>query len=61
MISKGFGVEASTVEKPEELNAAVEKMLKHKGPYVLHVRVLKEENIFPMIATGKSVSEIQMS
>ncbi len=61
MISKGFGVEASTVSDPNELETAVEKMLKHDGPYVLHVKVLKEENVFPMIATGKSVSEIQLS
>lgn len=61
MISKGFGVEAATVEKPEELEDAIKKMLTFKGPYVLHVRVIKEENVFPMIATGKSVSEIQLS
>ena len=61
MIAKGFGVEASKIEKPEELEAGIERMLKHKGPYLLHVKVMKEENVFPMIATGKSVSEIQLS
>ena len=61
MISEGFGVKASKVEKPEDLSAAVKTMLEYKGPYVLHVSVIKEENVFPMIATGKSVSEIQLS
>ncbi len=61
MISRGFGVEAAKIEKPEELEAGIEKMLKHKGPYLLHVKVEKEENVFPMIATGKSVSQIQLS
>ncbi len=61
MISKGFGVEASKIEKPEELEEGIRRMLKHKGPYLLHVKVKKEENVFPMIATGKSVSQIQLS
>jgi len=61
MISKGFGVESKTVSRPEDLEIAIKTMLKHKGPYVLHAKVLKEENIFPMIASGKSVSEIQLS
>ena len=61
MISKGFGVEAAVVDKPEDLSKAIKTMLDFKGPYVLHVRVVKEENVFPMIATGKSVSEIQLS
>ncbi len=61
MISKGFGVEAKKVEDPNEIEDAIATMLKHKGPYVLHVKVLKEDNVFPMIASGKSVSEIQLS
>jgi len=61
MISKGFGVEASTVSDPKEIETAIQTMLKHKGPYVLHVKVQKEENVYPMISTGKSVSEITLS
>jgi len=61
MISKGFGVEASKITKAEELEGGIKRMLDHKGPYLLHVKVQKEENVFPMIATGKSVSQIQLS
>ncbi len=61
MISKGFGVEASSVSDPKEIESSIQTMLKHKGPYVLHVRVQKEENVYPMISTGKSVSEIALS
>ena len=61
MISKGFGVEASKITKADELESGIKRMLDHKGPYLLHVKVEKEENVFPMIATGKSVSQIQLS
>jgi len=57
-ISEGFGVEGLVVDKAEDLAAGVAKMLETDGPFVLHVRVIKEENVFPMISTGKAVDEI---
>ena len=36
-------------------------MLAFEGPYLLHVAVENEENVFPMVASGKSVSEIVLS
>ncbi|MEL6638863.1 MAG: thiamine pyrophosphate-dependent enzyme, partial [Bacteroidota bacterium] len=59
-IARGFGVPGRLVEKPEDLETAVAEMLTSEGPFLLHVRVEKEENIFPMIAAGCSVSEIRL-
>lgn len=59
-IAEGFGVPGTTVSDPKDLDAAIKTMLKHDGPYLLHVRVEKEENIFPMIQSGASVSEIRL-
>ncbi len=58
MISNGFGMAAHKVEKREELEASVQKMLLHDGPYLLEVVVEKEENVFPMVPVGSSVSDI---
>jgi len=60
MISEGFGVKARKVEDPREIEEAVSTMLAHNGPYLLHITVQKEENVFPMIASGKAVDEIVM-
>lgn len=57
-IAEGFGVHGKSITKPKELNAAVAEMLAYDGAYLLHVNVLKEENVFPMIASGKAVDEI---
>ncbi len=58
MISEGFGVKAHKVTDSSEIEGAIADMLAYDGPYLLHVMVEKEENIFPMIASGKAVDEI---
>ena len=35
-------------------------MIKSKKPYFLEVKVEKEDNVFPMIPTGASVSDIRL-
>lgn len=57
-IAEGFGVAGKTIDKPADLADSIKEMLAHDGPYLLHVRVEQEDNIFPMVASGKSVSEI---
>ncbi|MEZ5044022.1 MAG: biosynthetic-type acetolactate synthase large subunit [Saprospiraceae bacterium] len=57
-IAEGFGVAGRKISKPADLKDAVAEMLKHNGPYLLHVEVEKEENVFPMVASGKAVNEI---
>jgi acetolactate synthase I/II/III large subunit len=57
-ISKGFRLEAAQVSKREELSDALDKMFAHKGGYVLEVVVEKEENLFPMVPSGKACSDV---
>lgn len=59
-IAEGFGVPGKKIEAADDLEAAIAEMLAHDGPYLLHVKVEKEENVFPMIASGASVSEIRL-
>ena len=59
-IVKGYRIECRKVTKREELNSAVAEMLNHEGAYFLEVKVGKENNVFPMIETGASVSEIRL-
>ena len=57
-IAKGFGVKGRSINDPKTLDQALAEMLAFDGPYVLHVQVEKEENVLPMIPTGKAVDEI---
>ena len=60
MIAKGYGMAANKVEKRSSLEAAVKEMLTYEGSYLLEVMVGKENNVFPMIETGASVSDIRL-
>ncbi len=57
-IAEGFGVKGKTISDPKDLKKAVAEMLEFDGPYLLHVRVEKEENIFPMVPSGAGVGDI---
>ena len=60
-IAKGYYIKAKKVTKREDLDAAVAEMMASKESYFLEVMVEKENNVFPMIPTGASVSEIRLS
>jgi len=60
-IAEGYYLKAQRVTKREDLADAVEEMIKSDEPYFLEVVVEKEDNVFPMIPTGSSVSEIRLS
>ena len=59
-IAKGYHIETERVEKREYLEDALNRFLNHKGSYLLEVMVGKENNVFPMIPTGCSVSEVRL-
>jgi acetolactate synthase-1/2/3 large subunit len=59
-IAKGYSIEAKSVTEREDLESAVKEMLMHDGSYLLEVHVGKEDNVFPMIPTGASVSDIRL-
>lgn len=60
-LSEAYGIKAQKVTDRAQLQEAVEDMLIHDGPYFLEVVVEKEDNVFPMIATGCSVEEVRLS
>lgn len=59
-IAKGYYIDAQKVTKREKLSEAVKEMMASKGPYFLEVSVEKEDNVFPMIPSGASVSDIRL-
>ena len=60
-IAEGYYIKAKRVSKRDDLAPAIEEMIKSKEPYFLEVVVEKEANVFPMIPTGSSVSDIRLS
>ncbi|WP_439181858.1 biosynthetic-type acetolactate synthase large subunit [Carboxylicivirga taeanensis] len=60
MIAAGYGIAAEKVTERDSLDAAVKRMAEHKGAFLLEVMVEKEGNVFPMVPTGASVSDIRL-
>jgi len=60
-IAEGYYIKATKVTKREELADAVKEMMASKESYFLEVCVEKEDNVFPMIPSGASVSDIRLS
>ncbi|PVX47634.1 acetolactate synthase large subunit [Flavobacterium sp. 103] len=60
-IAEGYYIKSKKVTKREDLDAAVAEMMASKESYFLEVMVEKENNVFPMIPTGASVSDIRLN
>jgi acetolactate synthase-1/2/3 large subunit len=59
-IARGFGIAGTKVEARENLAGSIQTMMDHPGPYLLEVVVEKEDNVFPMVPAGASVSHIML-
>ncbi|WP_377470051.1 biosynthetic-type acetolactate synthase large subunit [Pontibacter silvestris] len=59
-VASGYGIAGKSISEREGLKEALQEMLSHKGSFLLEVMVTKENNVFPMVPQGSSVSEIRL-
>jgi acetolactate synthase I/II/III large subunit len=59
-VAKAYGIAGKSISKREGLTEALKEMLEHKSSFLLEVMVGKENNVFPMVPQGCSVSEIRL-
>jgi len=59
-VAKAYYIDGQKVTERAQLVDALKTMLNHKGSYLLEVMVTKENNVFPMVPQGCSVSEIRL-
>ncbi|NLK40473.1 MAG: biosynthetic-type acetolactate synthase large subunit [Planctomycetes bacterium] len=57
-LAEAFGAVGLCVDKKEQVPEAIEKMLKETRPIVVDFHVDPEENVWPMVPTGKSLHEM---
>lgn len=60
-LAAAYGIKGRRVEKREDLDSAIEEMLQTDGSYLLEAVVEKEEMVFPMTPTGKSVNYVMLN
>lgn len=59
-IAEGYHLKAVRVTDRKDLQSTIDEMIKSKEPYFLEVVVEQEENVFPMVPSGASVSDIRL-
>lgn len=59
-LAEAYGIAGASIDSREQLNKALQTMYYHPGSYLLEVHVGKENNVFPMVPQGCSVSEIRL-
>jgi len=60
-IAASYGIAAEDVAEPDELPAAIERMLASDEPYLLNVNIDEEGMVFPMTPPGASVDTILLN
>ena len=56
-LSEAFRVPSSCVDNLDDLNKAITEARNTDGPYFIHAKVHKEENVFPMVPPQRSLSD----
>ena len=59
-LASAYGIKGKQIIKRKDLDGAIQEMLESKHAYMLEIMVSKEDNVFPMIPTGESVSNIRL-
>ena len=60
-LAEAYGAEGIVVDKPSDLDAAIERMISVDKPVIFDCRVSKEANCFPMIPSGKAHNEMLLA
>ena len=58
LLAESFGIKGLRVEEFNKLESTIDEMINHQGPVIADIRVVKEENCFPMIPSGAAHNEM---
>ncbi|MEE8471403.1 MAG: thiamine pyrophosphate-dependent enzyme, partial [Dehalococcoidia bacterium] len=57
-IAEAYGISAVRVTDKTQVESAIRKAMKHKGPFLIDFVVEPEENVYPMVVPGSALSQI---
>ena len=57
-LAEAYGWEAELVDKPEQVAPAIERMLATPGPYLIDVKIGRDQNVYPIVAPGSGLSDV---
>ncbi|OSS42100.1 Acetolactate synthase large subunit [Desulfurella amilsii] len=57
-LSESYGIGAKRVEDKKDVEQALIEMIDYKGPYILDIKIEREENVYPMVPGGAPLSDM---
>jgi len=57
-LAASYGIEGLRIQKQEEISAAIDKLIEHKGPFLLECVIDINENVYPMVLNGSPINEM---
>ena len=51
-LARAFDIPGQTINKPDQVEAALAEFIEHPGPYFLHVKVDAQDNVWPLVPPG---------
>lgn len=57
-LAQAYSWGAEKVEVPDDVEAAIARMLEADGPYLLDICIPREQSVFPMMAPGAALADI---
>lgn len=60
-IAQAYGIASEEVQNREQLDAAIKRMIDHKGPYLLNVNIETDGLVFPMIPAGSEITALMLN
>ncbi|KGQ65968.1 acetolactate synthase 2 catalytic subunit [Gallibacterium anatis] len=58
MLAQAFDIPGESIEKGSEVNDALDRLLNAEGPYLLHVCIHENENVWPLVPPGAKNDEM---
>lgn len=57
-LADAYGWQGERVDNPAEVPAAIARMLASEGPYLLDVKISRDQNVYPMVAPGAALDNV---
>jgi len=57
-VAEAYSIKGLTITEKDQVRPAIEQAMAHDGPVVIDFRVEQEENVYPMVPAGGSISNM---
>jgi len=57
-VAKAFGIESFAISRADEVQDGINRLLTTDGPVLMHVKINPQENVWPLVAPGASISDM---